>query len=142
MSKLIFLEAKKPDILGKHTTPNWLGRVPKEDVPAVLRYLKQRGKTVRAVYRDKRFPKTERNRSLWGGMVRKDQGTHADLYSFKRRKVMYERPYRVVKGRPFTKEEYFLYVDNKTGESLVPPGKKLFFELPSHEQRILRDNAV
>jgi hypothetical protein len=128
-------EAKKPDIQGKHTTPAWLGRVPKEDVPAVLRYLKSTGKAARAVYRDRRFPKVDRNRSVWGGSVRKDQGTHADLYRVTRTKAKYAKPYKRVGNRPFTKEEYFLYVDQETGESLVPVGKKLFFELPYSEQR-------
>ena len=74
-------EAKPKNIEGKHTTPAWLGRVPKEDVPAVLRFLHAQGIRPRAIYRDK----SGKNRYAKGntfvsGWAHKENATHADIY--------------------------------------------------------------
>lgn len=37
-----------------------------------------------------------------------------------------------VHGRRFTEDEYYSYVDQDTGEVLVPPGKKLTYEIHGH----------
>jgi hypothetical protein len=83
-------EAKPKNIEGKHTTPAWLGRVPKEDVPAVLRFLQAQGVRTRAIYRDKsgqnRYAKGDTNTSgshisKWvSGWAHKEHATHADIY--------------------------------------------------------------
>jgi len=74
-------EAKPKDVEGRHTTPSWMARIPKEDVPAVLRFLRAQGLRSRAIYRDqsgkKRYAK---GRYYTSGWAKKDNATHADIY--------------------------------------------------------------
>lgn len=76
-------EAKPKDIEGRHHTPGWLGRVPKEDVPAVVRFLKSQGVKPRVIYRDKstdRPKRYARGRYFVSGWAHKSDATHADIY--------------------------------------------------------------
>jgi hypothetical protein len=75
-------EAKpKKSIEGKHRTPAWLGRVPKEDVPAILRFLKAQGTKARVIYRDKSGQNRYNRGRYWkSGQSAKNVATHADIY--------------------------------------------------------------
>lgn len=77
-------EAKPKNVEGTHRTPSWLGRVPVEDVPAVMRFLKNQGTKARIVYRDKsgqnRYAR-DKYRNRWvSGWAHKQDATHADIY--------------------------------------------------------------
>lgn len=71
------------DVVGTHSTPYWLGRVPKEDVPAVVRFLKNQGIRPRVIYRDKSTDRPRRygrGRTFVSGWAHKSNATHADIY--------------------------------------------------------------